>query len=149
MSGNAYQSAVKAGYSEKYAKAQSSQLLENVGISEYIQNRMEELQDEKILTQKQILVMLSEIASGQAEEANVFMTKKPVMLENPETGKFVKGYEDVPEIVMTPTKNSDRNKALELLGKRYRMWTDKVDVDANVSTNKLDAILEQLEGPHE
>ncbi|MET3558686.1 hypothetical protein ABID29_001812 [Streptococcus rupicaprae] len=101
------------------------------------------------MTQKQILVMLSEIASGQAEEANVFMTKKPVMLENPETGKFVKGYEDVPEIVMTPTKNSDRNKALELLGKRYRMWTDKVDVDANVSTNKLDAILEQLEGPHE
>ena len=31
-SGNAYQSAIKAGYSEKYAKARSHKLLENVGI---------------------------------------------------------------------------------------------------------------------
>ena len=30
--GNAYQSAIKAGYSEKYAKARSGVLLENVGI---------------------------------------------------------------------------------------------------------------------
>ncbi len=37
-SGNAYQSAIKAGYAEKYAKAQSSKLLENVGISKYITN---------------------------------------------------------------------------------------------------------------
>lgn len=129
ISGNATDAAVKAGYAEKYAGSNADKLLKNTKISSYIKNRMEELQDEKILTQKQILVMLSEIASGQAEEANVFMTKKPVMLENPETGKFVKGYEDVPEIVMTPTKNSDRNKALELLGKNYRLWTDKVEAD--------------------
>ncbi|WP_230684040.1 terminase small subunit, partial [Streptococcus pneumoniae] len=75
ISGNAYQSALRAGYSEKYAKARSSELLDNVGISDYIKNRMEELQDEKILTQKQILVMLSEIASGQAKETIVVTTK--------------------------------------------------------------------------
>ncbi len=31
-SGNAYQAAIEAGYSRNYAKAQSSKLLENVGI---------------------------------------------------------------------------------------------------------------------
>ena len=35
-SGNAMQSAIKAGYSEKYAKARSAQMLENVGIKSYI-----------------------------------------------------------------------------------------------------------------
>ena len=41
----------------------------------------------------------------------------------------------------------DRTKAAELLGKRYRLFVDKVEqkVDANVnSTAKLDSILEQL-----
>ena len=33
-SGNLYQSALSAGYSESYAKSQSYKLLENVGISE-------------------------------------------------------------------------------------------------------------------
>ena len=42
-SGNAYQSAIKAGYSEKYAKARSHKLLENVGIKSAIDKRMEEL----------------------------------------------------------------------------------------------------------
>ena len=33
--GTAYQSAIKAGYSEKYAKSSSHKLLENVGIKSY------------------------------------------------------------------------------------------------------------------
>ena len=34
--GNIYQSAIKAGYSKNYAKAQAHKLLENVGIKNYI-----------------------------------------------------------------------------------------------------------------
>ena len=37
ISGNAYQSAINAGYSDNYAKAQSSKMLENVGIKSYIE----------------------------------------------------------------------------------------------------------------
>lgn len=131
ISGNAYQSALKAGYSEKYAKARSSELLDNVGISDYIKNRMEELQDEKILTQKQILVMLSEIASGQAKETTVVTTKVAELMTDPVTGKSVKVYNEIPQLVEYPAKNSDRNKALELLGKRHKMWTDKVEADVS------------------
>jgi phage terminase small subunit len=38
---NAYESAKRAGYSEAYAKSQSYKLLENVGIKNYIDERME------------------------------------------------------------------------------------------------------------
>lgn len=144
--GNATESAKKAGYSEKTARSIGQRLLTNVDIREYLQKRMEELQDEKILTQKQILVMLSEIASGQATETAVVTTKVGVLKEDPISGKSVKVYDEIPQLVEYPTKNSDRNKALELLGKRYAMWTDKQEVSANVSTNKLDNILAQLEG---
>ena len=115
-------------------------------ISEYIQNRMEELQDEKILTQKQILLMLSEIASGQAKETTVVTTKVAELMIDPVTGKSVKVYNEIPQLVEYPTKNSDRNKALELLGKRYKMWADKseVKVEGTIQTSKLDGILAQL-----
>lgn len=127
--GVAEEAAIKAGYSKNYARAQSHKLLANVGISEYIQNRMEELQDEKILTQKQVLVMLSEIASGQAKETVVVTTKVGVLKVDPVSGKSVKVYDEIPQLVEYPTKNSDRNKALELLGKNYRLWTDKVEAE--------------------
>lgn len=127
--GVAEEAAIKAGYSKNYARAQSHKLLSNVGISEYIQNRMEELQDEKILTQKQVLVMLSEIASGQAKETVVVTTKVGVLKFDPVSGKSVKVYDEIPQLVEYPTKNSDRNKALELLGKNYRLWTDKVEAE--------------------
>lgn len=41
----------------------------------------------------------------------------------------------------------DKIKAAELLGKRYRLFVDKVEqkVDVNATT-KLDSILQQLEG---
>lgn len=109
-------------------------------ISEYIQKRMEELQDEKILTQKQILIMLSEIASGKAMETTVVTTKIAKLLQDPKTGKSVKVYNEIPQLVEYPTKNSDRNKALELLGKRYGMWTEKVGLDvADTTITIIDA----------
>ena len=131
ITGNVYQSATNAGYSENYARARSHELLDNVGVSEYVKKRMEELQDEKILTQKQILLMLSEIASGQAMETTVVTTKVAELKLDPVSGKSVKVYNEIPQLVEYPTKNSDRNKALELLGKRYKMWTDKVEADVS------------------
>lgn len=128
ITGNVYQSAINAGYSENYARARSHELLDNVGVSEYVKKRMEELQDEKILTQKQILIMLSEIASGQAMETIVVTTKVAELKFDPISKKSVKVYNEITQLVEYPTKNSDRNKALELLGKRYSMWTDKQEI---------------------
>ena len=68
-------------------------------------------------------------------------------MTDPVTGKSVKVYNEIPQLVEYPTKNSDRNKALELLGKRHQMWTDKVDINATVNeTKKFDDIVSQLGG---
>ena len=55
ITGNAYQSAIKAGYSKKYAKAQSHKLLENVGIKSYITKRLAELKKERTLTMEEAI----------------------------------------------------------------------------------------------
>jgi len=40
----------------------------------------------------------------------------------------------------------ERINAAELLGKRYALFTEKVDMDVDVGTEKLDSILRQLKG---
>lgn len=140
--GNAERSALKAGYSENYARAQAYKLLANVGIKEYIDQRMEEIQNEKIMTQTEILVMLSEIARGEIPEIKEVVTKRGEFVTNPnsEDGKKQLVYNESVELIPVPPKTSDKNKALELLGKRYAMWTDKQDITANEVVTIVDDI---------
>ena len=60
--GNTVQSAIKAGYSEKYANARAHEMLENVGVAEYIRKLSEKAQDERIMTAKERQALLSDIA---------------------------------------------------------------------------------------
>ena len=46
LTGNAMQSAIRAGYSEKYAKSNSYKLLENVGIKNLIEERREKAEEQ-------------------------------------------------------------------------------------------------------
>lgn len=142
ITGNAEQSAIKAGYSESYARGQSYKLLANVGIKEYIDRRVQEIQNDKILTQTEILVMLSEIAKGEIPEVKEVVTKKGEFVVNPnsEDGKKQLVYNESVELIPVPPKTSDKNKALELLGKRYAMWTDKQDITANEVVTIVDDI---------
>lgn len=70
QSGNTVQSAIKAGYSENYANARAYELLENVGVSEYIKEISEKLKDERIMTAKDRQVLLSDIARDDENEPN-------------------------------------------------------------------------------
>lgn len=60
--GNTVQSAIKAGYSEKYANKLAHKLLENIGVAEYIKQLSEKAQYERIMTAKERQAMLSDIA---------------------------------------------------------------------------------------
>ena len=62
QSGNAAESAVKAGYSAKYANTNASKLLQNTTIANYIKELSEKLKDERIMTAKDRQVLLSDIA---------------------------------------------------------------------------------------
>lgn len=70
QSGNAAESAVKAGYSAKYANTNASKLLQNTTIANYIKELSEKLKDERIMTAKDRQVLLSDIARDDENEPN-------------------------------------------------------------------------------
>lgn len=116
--GNAYQSALNAGYSENYAKNATKFLLENNGqISSYIEERMKKLESKTIANQTEILQFLTRIVRGEEKEE---------VLVN--VGNFEQEKQEI------KISAKDRIKAAELLGKRYGSWIDKQEVDINLPT---------------
>lgn len=110
--GNAYQSAINVGYSKKYAKARSHKMLENVSINQYIDDNLEIIQKESIAEADEIMRYLTRVLRAEEkEEILVYMG------------------DGMQEIQKIQPNAKDRIKAAELLGKRYRMWTDKHEVE--------------------
>lgn len=68
--GNATESAIKAGYSTKYANTNASKLLQNTTIAQYIREISEKLKDERIMCAKDRQVTLSDIARSKDEETS-------------------------------------------------------------------------------
>lgn len=48
--------------------------------------------------------------------------------------------EEIPQIVEIPTRVSDANKAAELLGKRYGLYTDNINIEGDVGVTIVDDI---------
>lgn len=70
QSGNAAESAVKAGYSAKYANTNASKLLQNTTITNYIKELSDKLKDERIMTAKDRQVALSDIARNDGQDTS-------------------------------------------------------------------------------
>lgn len=66
--GNAAQSAIQAGYSEKYAKADACKILDNPSVAEYIRELSEQAQNERIMTAKERQALLSDMAKDKKNE---------------------------------------------------------------------------------
>lgn len=114
--GNVYQSAINAGYSENYAKTNAYKLLEKDSIKSYIDERMKKLEEEAIADQAEVLKYLTRVLRDEEREE---------VLVN------VGNYEQ--EIQSMKVSAKDRIKAAELLGKRYGSWTDKVDLSSDLT----------------
>ena len=125
---NAYESAIRAGYSESYAKSQSYKLLDNVGIKNYIDERMASKDDYRIASQDEILQILTDIARGITEEEVV-------------------QFSQLGEELRTTRKPTikDRMKASELLGKRYRLFVDKAELEITEPITIIDDIGDDIE----
>ena len=98
---------------EETARANSSRLLTNANVKSYIDERMAKLASERIADQQEILELLTAVLRGEEQSA------------------VLRGVGEGAQIIdeeMPPT-TAERIRAAELLGKRYRMWTDKVDVE--------------------
>ncbi len=122
--GNAYQSAIKAGYSENYAKGNVIKLLENESVKNYIQEKMKEIESERIAKAEEVLAFLSSSLRGEVLEEVIGTETIDGMIK--------------PVILKKQLSAKDRIKAAELLGKRYALFTEKVDLEGNVGVTIID-----------
>ena len=111
VTGNVYQSAIKAGYSENYAKGNSVKLLENESIKTYLSEKLKEIESRKIADAAEVMRYLTSVMRNE--------TKETVPMFN---GVNI-------ELVEKDTSIKDRNKAAEMLAKRFGILTDKVSLE--------------------
>lgn len=116
ISGNATQAAISAGYSKRTAKSVGSENLTKPDIRQYIDERLDQLQSEKIANQEEVLEYLSKVMRGEE-------TDQTVVFQGADYGSSIESIQ---------VANKDRIRAAELLGKRYSLWTDKIDIDGNM-----------------
>lgn len=131
---NATQAAIRAGYSKKTAKQIAQQNLTKLDIQEYIKKRMAEKEDALIAKQNEVLQTLTRVLRRQ-EMDTVVVTCKERSSRYDENGKKVIVEKEVPRVVQIPTRVNDLNKAAELLGKRYGLYTEKIETDVDMELN--------------
>lgn len=127
---NATQSYLKAYPEASYATAnvEGCRLLAKPSIKNYIDEQMAKKQDERIMKQDEILMLLTSIARGEQTEQTLRLCG-----------------DGCQELVDKDISAKDRIKALELLGKRYGTFAEKIDVTVGKS-EKLADIMDQLKG---
>lgn len=127
-SGNAKQSAIKAGYSPKTAKSIGQENLTKPDLKTYIDQRLKELSNHQILSAAEVLEYLSRVVAGK--ETEYVATSKGV-------------FPDV------PVSAKDRISAAKELLKRYpttdpmeEQKLKKLTADARISEAKAKAMEE-------
>lgn len=115
--------AYKAAYSnvknDSVAKAAGARLLTFVNIKSYIDEQLKVLHNERTADAGEVMEYLTSVLRGES-------SSEVAMVE------FVgDGISRVKKINKAPDEK-ERLKAAELLGRRYRMFTDKVDVEGAV-----------------
>lgn len=120
---NATQAAIRAGYSEKTARAIGQRLLTNVDIKKYIDQQLQKLKNEKIADAQEVLEYLTSVMRGEQKEQVALLTG-----------------EGVQDLVQKDVSAKDRLKSAELIGKRYALFTEKVELQGETTVQIVDDI---------
>ena len=100
---NATEAAIKAGYAPKAAYATGAENLRKPQIQQYIDEVMQSLQSKRIADADEVLQYLTGVMRGE-----------------------IKDQFDMDASIQ------DRNRAAELLGKRYRLFVDKQEISGTL-----------------
>ena len=144
----AYKKAYPSVKNDNVAAAAASRLMK-----EYIEKQLAELHNEKTADAQEVLEYLTSVMRREHKENVVVTLSRETSTYVPdEKGTMRKQTvkEEIPQIIEIPTRVSDANKAAELLGKRYGLYTDKLDVNNEAEEKKAEkldniaSILEQI-----
>ena len=113
---NATQAAIRAGYSEKYAHTNANKLLRNTTIKNYIDEQLKKMHSEKIADATEVMMYLTSVLRGES-------SSEVVVVEG-----CGEGYSEARTMDKAPDEK-EKLKAAELLGKRYGIFTDKVNLE--------------------
>ena len=138
--GIAESSAVKAGYSDNYAKSQSYKLLEYIGIKDYIRKRLDRV-DSKVLD-KQVNVheavnkTLTQLMGIDVFNQEIVKTKAFEVDDNGNTVSIEKQN--------VPVRPNDLIKLLELKAKLEQLFDNREDDKDSV--DRLENIVDKFKG---
>lgn len=139
---NATQAAIRAGYKKsEYTDTNASKILENTRIKEEIDRRMAERSKRTGINQDRVIQELARIAFVNPrnlinpDDASVKETavEDDLACIQAVKVKIVEGEKGMS--TEREVRLSDKMKALELLGKHLGMFTDKVELDADMELN--------------
>lgn len=119
---NATQAAIRAGYSKKTARAIANENLMKPYIKNYIDERMAEKESKLIANQDEVLKYLTSVMRGESKA-------EVVVVEGCGDGcSEARAMDKAPD-------EKERLKAAELLGKRYGLWTEKIEQQVDMDLN--------------
>lgn len=118
----AYRVAYPAVKKDETARANGSRMLTNANVKKYIDERLEEIHSEKTADAKEVMEYLTAVLRGESRSEEIVVEGLGDGLSKAKT------MEKAPS-------EKDRLKAAELLGKRYSLFTDKVEMEADMELN--------------
>lgn len=116
---NATQAAIRAGYSKKSARQIADKNMSKDYIRRYIDERMKEKESQLIADQDEVLRYLTSVLRGESQGTEIVVEG------------IGEGCSEARTITKEPSEK-DRLRAAELLGKRYGLYTDKIETDVDM-----------------
>lgn len=119
----AYRTVYKTIKNDNVAGVRANKLLKQKDIAEYINKRLEEIHNENTANIQEVMEYLTSVMRGTSKAKVLALAGD--------------GYQ---EVIAKPPDEKERLKAAELLGKRFGMFKDNVDITSNGKTVIVDDI---------
>ena len=117
----AYKAAYSNIKSDNAAAVRANKLLKKIW--DYIQQRLDEIASKRVAKQQEVMEYLTSVMRGESTSSVLAMCG-----------------DGMQEVIEKPPDEKESLRAAELLGRRYGMWTEKVDVTSNGKTMIVDDI---------
>ena len=118
---NATQAAIRAGYSKKTAGAVGYENLKKPQIKEYIDKQLKKIENSNVADAQEVMEYLTNVMRGKSTSSVLSLCGD--------------GFQ---EVIEKPPDEKEKMKAAELIGKRYGMFKDNVNLDADVGVTIVD-----------